>query len=63
VTKPWDNENLRLTVSRALEHYETNKVRHELEMTNRRLLARLREIQHLSTPDEDNPPELVQLRA
>lgn len=49
VTKPWNNEELRLTVSRALEHYETTKARHELEMSNQRLIARLREIQQLAT--------------
>jgi DNA-binding NtrC family response regulator len=49
VTKPWNNEDLRLTVSRALEHYETNKARHEFEMINQRLIGRLREIQELST--------------
>jgi DNA-binding NtrC family response regulator len=49
VTKPWNNEYLRLTVSRALEHHETNKARHEFEMINQRLIARLREIQELST--------------
>ena len=48
VTKPWDNEELRLTVNRALEHYETNKGRHELEMMNRRLAIRLREIHELA---------------
>ena len=48
VTKPWNNEELRLTVSRALEHYETNKGRHELEMMNQRLTTRLREIQELA---------------
>jgi DNA-binding NtrC family response regulator len=51
VTKPWNNDELRLTVSRALEHYETNKARHELEMINHRLTARLLEIQELSTLD------------
>jgi DNA-binding NtrC family response regulator len=51
VTKPWNNEELRLTVSRAMEHYKTNKARHELEMTNRRLMARLSEIQQLSVLD------------
>lgn len=51
VTKPWNNEELRLTISRALEHYETTKARHELEMTNQRLLARLHEIQELATLD------------
>jgi DNA-binding NtrC family response regulator len=59
VTKPWNNEELRLTVSRALEHYETRKARHELQMTNQRLVARLREIQHLAAPDENNARELT----
>ena len=49
VTKPWNNDELRLTVSRALEHYETNKARHELKMMNQRLVARLQEIQQLTT--------------
>ncbi len=52
VTKPWNNEELRLTISRALEHYETTKARHELEMSNQRLLARLSEIQQLATLEE-----------
>lgn len=51
VTKPWNNDDLRLTVGRALEHYETNRARHELEMTNRRLVARLEEIRELATLD------------
>jgi adenylate cyclase len=63
VTKPWNNEELRLTVSRELEHYETNKARHDLQMTNQRLLARLREIQQLAALDEDSPGELLQQRA
>ena len=48
VTKPWNNEELSLTVTRALEHYETNKGRHELEMKNQRLTTRLRGIQELA---------------
>jgi putative nucleotidyltransferase with HDIG domain len=44
VTKPWDNNDLRLTVERALEHYETNRSRHELEQANRRLSIRLQEM-------------------
>lgn len=44
-------DDLRLMVSRALEHYETNRTHHELEMTNRRLVARLGEIQELSALD------------
>lgn len=51
VTKPWNNDDLRLTVKRAVDHYETNKARHELEMTNRRLVARLAEIRELATFD------------
>jgi DNA-binding NtrC family response regulator len=51
VTKPWDNEELRLTVNRALEHFETNKRRHELGMINQRLTTRLREIQELAASD------------
>jgi DNA-binding NtrC family response regulator len=51
VTKPWNNDELRLTVSRALEHFETNKARHELEMANKRLVARLKEIRELATPE------------
>jgi DNA-binding NtrC family response regulator len=53
VTKPWNNEELRLTISRAVEHYELTKARHELEMNNQRLIARLREIQQLATLDFD----------
>ncbi|HEX8097224.1 MAG TPA: response regulator, partial [Pyrinomonadaceae bacterium] len=34
VTKPWDNDDLRLTIARAIEHYETNKSHHELEVAN-----------------------------
>lgn len=49
VTKPWNNEELRLTVNRALEHYETNKARHELEMSLQRVKTRLNEIQELAT--------------
>ncbi len=51
VTKPWNNEELRLTVNRALEHFETNKGRHELKMMNQRLTTRLREIQGLAAID------------
>jgi DNA-binding NtrC family response regulator len=62
VTKPWNNEELRLTVSRALEHYETRKARHELEMMNQRLITRLRDIHLLASPDDNlvrqlAPPE------
>jgi putative two-component system response regulator len=41
VSKPWSNDALRVTVERAIEHYEANKSRHELEEANRRLSQRL----------------------
>ena len=44
VTKPWDNDELRLTVGRALEHYETSKSRHELALVNQRLVGRMKEM-------------------
>jgi DNA-binding NtrC family response regulator len=52
LTKPWSNEDLRLTVTRALEHYESVRVRHELEMRNSRLVARLEEIRQLASLDQ-----------
>jgi two-component system, sensor histidine kinase and response regulator len=48
VTKPWANEELLVTVKRALEHYETIKKRCELESANKRLIDRMREIQELT---------------
>lgn len=51
LTKPWSNEELRLTVTRALEYYESVRSRHELEMRNRRLVARLDEIHMLASLD------------
>lgn len=42
-TKPWNNEDLKLKVSRALEHYENNKNRNSLTSTNDRLLRMSRE--------------------
>jgi DNA-binding NtrC family response regulator len=62
VTKPWNNEELRLSVGRALEHYETTKARHELEMMNQRLVARLRVIEQLAAPDENSSHALAQPR-
>ena len=41
VTKPWDNDDLRLTVAHALKHYEANRSRQEAEVANRRLTERL----------------------
>ena len=52
VAKPWNNEELRITVKRALEHFESYKQRNELESTNARLVSRIRGIQELATlPD------------
>lgn len=52
ITKPWDNEDLKVTVKRALEHFEANKGSHDLAMANERLIARMREIQQLANLDE-----------
>ena len=46
VNKPWDNDELRLTVSRAIEYYEANKSRHELALTNQRLVSRMKAMTH-----------------
>jgi DNA-binding NtrC family response regulator len=62
VTKPWSNEDLGLTVRRALEHYETNKKSYEYEFANARLISRLREIKQLATLDsmsEDEYPAKI----
>jgi putative nucleotidyltransferase with HDIG domain len=39
--KPWDDEDLRLTVVRALQHHEVIRSRHEADETNKRLARRL----------------------
>jgi len=44
VSKPWNNEELKLRVSRAVEHYENNKLQHSLAANNERLKARLKEM-------------------
>lgn len=49
VTKPWNNEELRLTVKRALEHFKASKMTFELALANERLVTRIREIQQLAT--------------
>ncbi len=54
VAKPWDNEELRLTVRRALEHYETSRKGYELELMNQRLVARIQEIGQLTNLDYVN---------
>src|SRR5258708_17923427 len=48
LTKPWNNDDLKLTVSRALEHYEMMKAKHLLGMENQRLRDRLQEISELA---------------
>jgi putative nucleotidyltransferase with HDIG domain len=39
--KPWDDEDLRLTVVRALQHYAVTRSRHEADGTNKRLARQL----------------------
>jgi DNA-binding NtrC family response regulator len=51
VTKPWNNDDLKLTVSRALENYEVVKSKHLLEMDNRRLRARLNRIADIAADE------------
>jgi DNA-binding NtrC family response regulator len=54
LTKPWNNDDLKLTVARALEYYETTKSRHLLEMENKRLRGRLSQISEIATEDVVN---------
>ena len=44
VSKPWNNEDLKLRVSRAVQHYEDNKRRHALVAANERLSTRLKDM-------------------
>lgn len=44
VTKPWQDEDMRLTVTRALQHSEVTRSRHEADETNKRLVRRLQEM-------------------
>ncbi len=46
ITKPWNNDDLRSTVVRALEHYQETRQRFELTRTNERLARSLREMTH-----------------
>lgn len=48
LTKPWNNEDLRVMVRRALDHYESTKAKHLLGMENQRLRLRLAEIGELA---------------
>jgi response regulator RpfG family c-di-GMP phosphodiesterase len=44
VSKPWNNDDLKLRVSRAVQHYENNKLQHSLAANNERLSARIKEM-------------------
>ena len=44
VSKPWNNDDLKLRVSRAVQHYETNKRQHLLTANNERLNTRIQEL-------------------
>lgn len=44
VSKPWNNDDLKLRVSRAVEHYENNKRQHSLAASNERLKARIKQM-------------------
>jgi putative nucleotidyltransferase with HDIG domain len=44
VTKPWNNDDLKVRVGRALEHYENNKKRSALELANERLTVRFKQM-------------------
>ena len=48
LTKPWNNDELRATVSQALEHYETVKSQHCLKLVNDRLRGRLKQVCELA---------------
>jgi DNA-binding NtrC family response regulator len=56
VPKPWNNDELRLTVKRALEYFESLKQRHELASANARLVARLEQIRLLATLPAPHKP-------
>jgi DNA-binding NtrC family response regulator len=49
ITKPWSNNDLLMTVKRALEHYDTNKKNYESELANQRLVRCLHEIRELAS--------------
>jgi DNA-binding NtrC family response regulator len=53
VAKPWSGDDLRLTINRAIEHYETIKSRHELQMRYERMKARMNEIRELADAEID----------
>lgn len=44
INKPWNNDDLKMRVSRAIENYENNKRRHTLALTNQRLIEGIKEL-------------------
>ena len=44
VSKPWNNDDLKLRVGRAVEAYENNKRQHSLAANNERLTSRVKEM-------------------
>ena len=44
VSKPWNNDDLKLRVGRAVEAYENNKRQHSLVANNERLTSRVKEM-------------------
>src|SRR5437660_8354624 len=44
INKPWNNDDLKLRVNRACEHYQNNKNRQALADANQRLLMRLKDV-------------------
>lgn len=44
VSKPWKNDDLKLRIARAVQHYEDNKHQHSLVAANERLTGRLRDM-------------------
>ena len=44
INKPWNNDDLKLRVSRAVQHYQTNKQQHLLTANNDRLRTRIQEL-------------------
>lgn len=70
LTKPWNNDDLRLTVARALEHYEITKSNCLIAMENERLRERLHSISemavegineaHDAMSSENRAPRLVE---
>lgn len=53
LTKPWNNDDLQLTVARALEHYEISKSNCLIAMENKRLRARLHSISEMAVEGID----------